>query len=82
MPTLEKAGEMGRRINREQKMFETTKDALGGSTTANNLADAADTATTFGNQRFYISFVPFQAILSTSAQRQVSFVSDAEGFDV
>lgn len=38
----EKAAEMGRRINREQKMFETMNEALGGSKTANNLADAAD----------------------------------------
>jgi hypothetical protein len=38
----EKAGEMGRRINREQKMFETMNEALGGSKTANNFADAAD----------------------------------------
>ncbi len=37
-----KAAVMGRRINREQKMFETMNTALGGSNTANNLADAAD----------------------------------------
>ncbi|MGW6778974.1 hypothetical protein ACWF50_13135 [Brucella pseudogrignonensis] len=38
----EKAAQMGRRINREQKMFDTMSEALGGSKTANNLADAAD----------------------------------------
>lgn len=38
----DKAAEMGRRINREQKMFETTNEALGGSKTANNIFDAAD----------------------------------------
>ncbi|KAF1005413.1 MAG: hypothetical protein E5299_02247 [Burkholderia gladioli] len=45
LPTFanpEKAGEMGRRIDREQKMFETMNEALGGPKTANILADTAD----------------------------------------
>lgn len=37
-----KAGQLGDRITREQRMFETTNAALGGSTTADNLADQAD----------------------------------------
>lgn len=39
-----KADQMGARIAREQRMFETTSTALGGSKTADNLADAADLA--------------------------------------
>lgn len=35
---------MGRRIAREQRMFETANTALGGSKTADNLADAAEMA--------------------------------------
>lgn len=35
---------MVRRLDREQKMFETANAALGGSKTADNLADAADSA--------------------------------------
>lgn len=38
----QRADQMGRRIAREQRMFETTNQALGGSKTADNLADAAD----------------------------------------
>jgi hypothetical protein len=34
--------QMGRRIAREQRMFETANTALGGSKTADNLADAAE----------------------------------------
>jgi hypothetical protein len=33
---------MGERIAREQRMFETARHAIGGSSTADNLADAAD----------------------------------------
>ncbi|ESZ50445.1 hypothetical protein X730_12040 [Mesorhizobium sp. L103C565B0] len=36
------ADRMGTRIAREQRMFETANSALGGSKTADNLADAAD----------------------------------------
>ena len=36
--------QMGRRIAREQRMFETANTALGGSKTADNLADAAEMA--------------------------------------
>lgn len=36
-----RADQMGRRIAREQRMFETANAALGGSRTADNLADAA-----------------------------------------
>lgn len=36
------ADQMGTRIAREQRMFETANSALGGSKTADNLADAAD----------------------------------------
>lgn len=36
------ADRLGRRIGREQRMFETASAALGGSKTADNLADAAD----------------------------------------
>jgi hypothetical protein len=39
-----KADQLGRRIAREQRMFETANAALGGSKTADNLADAADMA--------------------------------------
>lgn len=35
---------LGRRISREQRMFETSNRAMGGSQTAANLADDADTA--------------------------------------
>lgn len=38
----QRADKMGRRIAREQRMFETANAALGGSKTADNLADAAD----------------------------------------
>lgn len=38
------ADRLGRRIAREQRMFETAASALGGSKTADNLADAADLA--------------------------------------
>ena len=37
-----RADQMGTRIAREQRMFETANTALGGSKTADNLADAAD----------------------------------------
>lgn len=37
--------QMGRRIGREQTMFETRAAATGGSKTADNLADSADTTT-------------------------------------
>ncbi len=37
-----RAAQMGRRIGREQQMFETANAALGGSKTADNLADAAE----------------------------------------
>jgi hypothetical protein len=37
-----RADQMGTRIAREQRMFETANAALGGSKTADNLADAAD----------------------------------------
>jgi hypothetical protein len=37
-----RADQMGSRIAREQRMFETANAALGGSKTADNLADAAD----------------------------------------
>lgn len=37
-----RADQMGNRIAREQRMFETANAALGGSKTADNLADAAD----------------------------------------
>jgi hypothetical protein len=37
-----KGDQMGRRIAREQRMFETANTALGGSKTADNLADAAE----------------------------------------
>lgn len=39
-----KADELGDRIAREQRMFQTANAALGGSKTADNLADAADLA--------------------------------------
>lgn len=39
-----KAEQMGDRIAREQRMFETANAALGGSKTADNLADMADSA--------------------------------------
>lgn len=39
-----RADQLGRRISREQRMFETANAALGGSKTADNLADAADMA--------------------------------------
>ncbi|WFR98720.1 hypothetical protein [Rhizobium tumorigenes] len=35
----EQADQLGRRVGREQRMFETTNQALGGSRTADNLAD-------------------------------------------
>lgn len=38
----QRADKMGRRIAREQRMFETANTALGGSKTADNLADAAE----------------------------------------
>lgn len=48
-----KAQQLGRRIGREQRMFETANAALGGSKTADNLADAAELAkfdpSIFGN---------------------------------
>jgi hypothetical protein len=37
-----KGEQMGRRIAREQRMFDTSNAALGGSKTADNLADAID----------------------------------------
>ncbi|MBA8822619.1 hypothetical protein BRY73_24600 [Ochrobactrum sp. P6BS-III] len=40
----DRAAQMGRRIAREQKMFETANEAMGGSKTADNLADAAEMA--------------------------------------
>lgn len=40
----QRADKMGRRIAREQRMFETANAALGGSKTADNLADAAEMA--------------------------------------
>ena len=40
----QRADRMGRQIAREQRMFETANAALGGSKTADNLADAADLA--------------------------------------
>lgn len=45
MPVLAAPGaapQLGRRIAREQRMFETSNAAMGGSKTADNLADAAD----------------------------------------
>lgn len=39
-----KSDQLGRRIGREQRMFDTANAALGGSKTADNLADAADMA--------------------------------------
>jgi hypothetical protein len=39
-----KSDQLGRRIGREQRMFDTANAALGGSKTADNLADAADFA--------------------------------------
>ncbi|MBB4092388.1 hypothetical protein [Brucella pecoris] len=39
-----KADQMARRIGREQKMFATANEAMGGSKTADNLADMADMA--------------------------------------
>lgn len=42
--TYGKADELGNRISREQRMFQTANAALGGSKTADNLADAADLA--------------------------------------
>lgn len=39
-----RADQMGNRIAREQRMFETANAALGGSKTADNLADAAEMA--------------------------------------
>ena len=38
----DQADRLGRRIGREQRMFDTAAAALGGSKTADNLADAAD----------------------------------------
>lgn len=38
----QRADRMGREISREQRMFETANAALGGSKTADNLADATD----------------------------------------
>ncbi|XAI96522.1 hypothetical protein [Microcystis phage Mae-JY35] len=38
----QRADRMGRRIAREQRMFETANAAMGGSRTADNLADAAE----------------------------------------
>lgn len=38
----DRADQMGNRIAREQRMFETSNAALGGSKTADNLADAAE----------------------------------------
>jgi len=40
----QRADRMGRQIAREQRMFETANAALGGSKTADNLADAAEMA--------------------------------------
>ncbi len=40
----DRAQQMGRRIAREQKMFTTANEAMGGSKTADNLADMADLA--------------------------------------
>lgn len=40
----QRVDKMGRRIAREQRMFETANAALGGSKTADNLADAAEMA--------------------------------------
>ncbi len=40
----ERGQQLARRIGREQRMFETTRAALGGSKTADNMADAADMA--------------------------------------
>ena len=40
----DKAEQLGRRIGREQRMFDTANAALGNSKTADNLADAADLA--------------------------------------
>ncbi|WP_247886316.1 hypothetical protein [Brucella intermedia] len=40
----DRAQQMGRRIAREQKMFTTANEAMGGSKTADNLADMADMA--------------------------------------
>jgi hypothetical protein len=40
----QRADRMGRRIAREQRMFETANTALGGSKTADNLADASEMA--------------------------------------
>lgn len=40
----DKAEQLGNRIAREQRMFETSSAAMGGSKTADNLADAADLA--------------------------------------
>lgn len=40
-----RADQLGSRIAREQRMFETANTALGGSKTADNLADAAEMAT-------------------------------------
>lgn len=40
----QRADSMGRQIAREQRMFETANAALGGSKTADNLADAAEMA--------------------------------------
>lgn len=37
-----RADQLGRRLGREQTMFETNQTALGGSRTADNLADAGD----------------------------------------
>jgi hypothetical protein len=37
-----RGAQLGRRLGREARMFETTNAALGGSKTADNLADAAD----------------------------------------
>ena len=39
-----KSDQLGRRIGREQRMFDTANAALGNSKTADNLADAADFA--------------------------------------
>lgn len=42
LPEPSQAERLGRRVGREQRMFDTASAALGGSKTADNLADAAD----------------------------------------
>lgn len=65
-----RADRLGNRIAREQQMFETSNAALGGSKTADNLADAADMAQ-FDPELLtgLLSGTPIRSILSSVGRR-------------